>query len=219
MKRCFKPSKSCKVIHCSLHHFSDANQDGYGQVTYLRIVDEKGYIKGSLVMAKSRVPPTKFVSISRLELTAAARSIKVSTILRRGLIFHPTIKKYFWKDSKVVLCYVNNYAKRFEIFVANKSQLIGKNSNVNQWMYVNSRSNPADDSSREISPSNQEKVNRWLNGPEFLWLDESKWTTHGKKDVPEVDQDDPEIKIKLSVHVTSAVDEGITSTVQNKISS
>ena len=40
-----------------------------------------------------------------------------------------------------------------------------------------------------------------------------------KKDIPEVDQDDPEVKIKLSVHVTSAKDEGITSTAQNRISS
>ena len=219
MERCFKPSKFGKVIDCSLHHFSDASQDGYGQVTYLRIVDEKGYIKCSLVMAKSRVPPTKFVSIPRLELTAAALSIKVSAMLRRELAIHPTIKEYFWTDSEVVLGYVNNDAKRFKIFVANRVQLIRENSDVNQWMYVDSRSNPADDTSRGISPSNQEKVNRWLNGPEFLWLDESKWTTHGKKDIPEVDQDDPEVKIKLSVHVTSAGDEGITSTVQNRISS
>ena len=76
MERCFKPSKFGKVIDCSLHHFSDASQDGYGQVTYLRIVDEKGYIKCSLVMAKSRVPPTKFVSIPILELTAEALSTK-----------------------------------------------------------------------------------------------------------------------------------------------
>ena len=63
------------MIHCSLHHFSDASQDGYGEVTYLKIVDEKGYIKGSLVIAKSRVPPTKFVSILILELKASALSI------------------------------------------------------------------------------------------------------------------------------------------------
>ena len=31
---------------------------------------------------------------------------------------------------------------------------------------MDSRSNPADDTSREILPSNQEKVNKWLNGPE-----------------------------------------------------
>ena len=189
-------------------------------MTYLRIADEKGYIKCSLVMTKSRVPHAKFVSIPRLELTAAALSIKVSTMmLRRELTIHPTIKDYFRTDSEVELGYVNNDAKRFKIFVANRVRLIRENSAVNQWIYVESRSNPADDTSRGISLSNQEKINRWLNCPEFLWLDESKWTTHGKKDIPEVDQDDPEVKIKLSVHVTSAGDEGITSTVQNRISS
>ena len=95
IERCFKPSKFGKVIDCSLHHLSDASQDGYGQVTYLRIVDEKGYIKCSLVMAKSRVPPTKFVLIPRLKLTAAALSMKVSTMLTRELTIHPTIKEYF----------------------------------------------------------------------------------------------------------------------------
>ena len=55
MERCFKPSKFGKVINCSLLHFSDASQNGYGQLTYLRIVDEEGYIKCSLVMAKSRI--------------------------------------------------------------------------------------------------------------------------------------------------------------------
>ena len=80
-----------KVIDFSLHYFSNTSQDGYGQVTYLRIVDEKGYIKYSLVMAKSRVPPATFVSIPRLELTAVL-SIKVSNMLRRGLNIHPINK-------------------------------------------------------------------------------------------------------------------------------
>ena len=141
MERCFKPSKFGKVIDCSLHHFSDASQDGYGQMTYLRIVDEKGYINCSLVMTKSRVPLTKFVSIPRLELTATALSIKVSTMLRRELTIHPTIEEYFWTDNEVVLGYVNNDAKCFKIFVTNTVQLIRENSDVNQWMYVDSRSN------------------------------------------------------------------------------
>ena len=58
-------------------------------------------------------------------------------------------------------------------------------------MHVDSRSNLADNTSCGILPSNQERVSRWLNGPEFLWLDQSKWTTNGKKDIPGVDQDDP----------------------------
>ena len=126
----FQPSKFSKVIDCSLRHFSDASQDGSGQVTYLRKVDEKGYVKCILAMAKSRVPPTKFVSSPRLELTAAALSIKVSTILRRELTIHPTIKEYFWTDSEILLGYVNNNTKRFKISAANRVQLIRENSNV-----------------------------------------------------------------------------------------
>ena len=147
------------MIDCGLHHFSDTSQDGH-QVNNLRIVDEKGYIKCSLVMVKSRVPPTKFVSIPRLELAAAALSIKVSTILRRELTIHPTILEYFWTDNEVVLGYVNNNAKRFKIFVANMVMLIWENSDVNQWLYVDSKSNPVDNTSRGLLPSNQEKVNK-----------------------------------------------------------
>ena len=93
--------------------------------------------------------------------------------------------------------------------MTNIALLIQKNSDVNQWLHVDSRSNPTDDTSSAILPPNKEKVNRWLNGPEFLWLDESKLTTHGKKDISKVDQDDPEVKTKHSVHVTSAVNKGI----------
>ena len=81
-------------------------------------------------------------------------------MLRRELIIHPAIKECFWTDSEVALGYVNNDAKCFKIFVANRVQLIWENSDVNQWMNVDSRSNPADDTSHRISPSIQEKVSR-----------------------------------------------------------
>ena len=80
------------MIDCTLHHFSDASQDGYGKVSYLRLVDQKGMIHCALVMAKSRVTPIKFVSIPRLELDAAALSIKVSMTLRKKLTIHSKIK-------------------------------------------------------------------------------------------------------------------------------
>ena len=81
MKRCFKSPGFGKFSCCSLHHFTDASQNGYGQVSYLQLEYEKGSIHCSLVMGKSRVPPTKFVSIPRLELTAASLSVKVSVLL------------------------------------------------------------------------------------------------------------------------------------------
>ena len=53
-------------IRCSrqlqLHHFSDASEDGYGAVSYLRIVDDKGVPHSSFVLGKSRVAPLRVVS-------------------------------------------------------------------------------------------------------------------------------------------------------------
>ena len=71
-------------------------------------------------MRKSRAAPTKFVSIPRLELTAAAFSVKVSVLLRKELTIHPIINKSFYTGSQVVLGYMNSNAKRFKVSVANK---------------------------------------------------------------------------------------------------
>ena len=55
-------------------------------------MNEDGHIHGSLAMAKSRVTPLKFVSIPRLELTAAALSIKVSLLLKKKLTISTLIR-------------------------------------------------------------------------------------------------------------------------------
>ena len=63
----------------------------YIQVSYMRLVDENETIHCSLVMAKSRVPLTKVTSIPRLELTAAALSVKVYMMLKSKLTSYPLI--------------------------------------------------------------------------------------------------------------------------------
>ena len=40
MNRNFKPQGFEKIKGVSLHHFSDISQDGYGQVSYIRLMDE-----------------------------------------------------------------------------------------------------------------------------------------------------------------------------------
>ena len=88
--RCFKSPKFWRLIDCSLHHFSGASQDGYGQVSYLRLVDEDDHINSSLVIRKSRVTLLKFVSVPKLEFTAAALSVKVFLLLKRELTIWKT---------------------------------------------------------------------------------------------------------------------------------
>ena len=69
--RCYKPDNFGRVVNAQLHHFSDASVKGYGQCSYLRLVNENQKVHCSFVMGKSRVAPLKPVTIPRLELTAA----------------------------------------------------------------------------------------------------------------------------------------------------
>lgn len=82
--RCIKPSKFCKAINNSLHNFSYASVIGYGQFSYLRVVDKNEKIPCSLIMEKTRVAPKKFMSILRLEL-GVVLSAKISNMIKKEL--------------------------------------------------------------------------------------------------------------------------------------
>ena len=66
-----------------MHDFSDASENGYGQVVYVRLVNAIGKIHCSLVVGKSYVAPIKYTSITRLELAAPVLSMKMSAIIRK----------------------------------------------------------------------------------------------------------------------------------------
>ena len=102
-----------------LHHFSDASQEEYGQVSYLRIVNSKNEIHCCFLMGKTRFTLRKFTSISHLELTAAVLLAKCHKFIKKDLQLECT-HKTFWTDIKVVIGYIQNNTKRFENFVANR---------------------------------------------------------------------------------------------------
>ncbi|PFX14995.1 hypothetical protein AWC38_SpisGene20813 [Stylophora pistillata] len=108
--RCHKPQDFHEVKNIELHHFSDACQKGYGQCSYIRLVDEENRVHCSLVMGKSHVMPLKPVTIPRLELTATVVSSERSCMLRKELDY-TQMKEVFWTDSKTVLGYINNDAR------------------------------------------------------------------------------------------------------------
>ena len=56
--------------------------------------------------------------IPRMELVAAALSVKMSIFLRKELEI-PVNTEVVWTDSEVVLGYIKNETKRFKLFVAN----------------------------------------------------------------------------------------------------
>ena len=44
--RCYKPEGFGQVVSCSLHHFSDASENGYRQVVYVRLINATGKMFG-----------------------------------------------------------------------------------------------------------------------------------------------------------------------------
>ena len=126
---CIKPSNFRKIVNISLHNFSDASEIGYGQCSYLRVVDENENIQCSLIMGKAKVAPKKFVSIPKLELVAAVLSVKTSNMIKKELQLQQ-LDEYFWTDSRVVLGYIANDTKAFKTFVVKRVHMIQENSNV-----------------------------------------------------------------------------------------
>lgn len=121
--RCFVPTEFGQVESYELHHFADASVSGYGACAYLRVINSLDQVHCCLVMAKSRVTPTSVTTIPRLELSAAVVAVRVSDLLKTELEI-PNVEDFFWTDSTVVLGYVTNDARRFEVFVANRIQRI-----------------------------------------------------------------------------------------------
>ena len=153
-------------------------------------------------MAKSCVAPLKPVTIPRLELTATLVSVKISAILQRELEYDQ-ITEVFWTDSKVVIGYISNDARRFHIFIANRVQQIRDHTSPRQWKYVETDLNPADDASCGLYAKDLIKNSRWWNGPDFLWKPLEIQSSVGGAEPTCLAPDDPELK-KISAMTTQA---------------
>ena len=83
----------------------DASINGYGQCTYLRLVNKCDQVHCSFAVGKSWVTPLKNITVSRLELTAALVSTKVSSVLWQEPGYE-IVKELLWTDSQMALDYI-----------------------------------------------------------------------------------------------------------------
>ena len=187
--RCIKPAHYSDAV-LELHHFSDASEKAYGCCSYLRCIAKDGRIHTALILSKSRVTPIKPITIPRLELQAAVLATKVDALLRRELNLQLN-RSTFWVDSEIVLSYIQNSAKRFQVFVANRLSMIRRSTEIGQWRHIAGYDNPADIVSRGNIPDRM-VMESWMRGPSFLRLHRSEWTF--RDDAFNVANDDPEVK-------------------------
>lgn len=87
-----------------------------------------------------------------------------------------------WTDSKVVLGYINNETRGFHVFVADRVQQIRDyNTTPSQWLYIESKLNPADEASRDLKTNEIINNSRWIYGLDFLYEQREDW---GELDQP-----------------------------------
>ena len=161
--------------------------------------------------------PLRQVSIPRLELTAAVLSVKMSSPFLRNELKYDNIAEYFWSDSKVVLGYIANEARRFHVFVGNRVQQIRDVTEVDQWNYVQTKDNTADCASRGLTADSLVNSSTWFSEPQFLWS--SNWQEY--VDLNPIQRtcsnEDPEVK-KVTVLGTQAQEHQEGSDLERRVS-
>ncbi|KAL1259106.1 hypothetical protein QQF64_009683 [Cirrhinus molitorella] len=189
--------------------FSDASVKTISAVAYLRVESKDGLREVGFVLGKSRLAPSPDLTIPRLELCAAVMAVEIAEVISEEIEMEFNSIS-FYTDSKVVLGYIHNQSRRFNIYVNNRVQRIKQFTKPEQWHYVPSDENPADHGSRSVSASKLLSTT-WLTGPPFL---------HGKQPQAPEEQisfelfqpdDDKEIRPEVNTLSTSVSENSLRS--------
>lgn len=168
------------VVSLQLHGFSDASNDAYGAAVYVRAMNADGEIHVYLVSSKSRVAPTKGVTVARLELCGAVLLAQHILNIRNGIRFTSIASAdvVLWTDSEIVIHWLKNTTKRWKIFVANRIDDIQKFTKGSTWRHVGTNDNPADLVSRGKYPAELIDNDLWWHGPSWLSQSSVNWPNH-----------------------------------------
>ena len=121
LPRCLFPSEHT-VRRTELHTFSDASKEAFATVIFIRNVHEDGTVVTRFVMAKTKVAPSKTISVAKLEQQAALLGARVANSVQEALtrLVH---RRYFWTDSSSVRNWIRSTAAYYKPFVNHR---IGK---------------------------------------------------------------------------------------------
>ena len=96
--------------------------------------------------------------------------------------------------------------------MANRVSKIQDVTETSQWKYVNSNLNPADDASRGLTVQELSEGERWLKGPDFLWKSREHWPSKEEEKVPNILDDDPEVRKNAATTLTTFINDSTDNT-------
>ena len=195
--RCYVTCSLSQLINpVQLHIFVDASQAAYAAVAYLRLQTHSD-TRCVLVGSKTRVAPQKMLSIPRLELQAAVLGIR----LAKNMCDQHSIaitERFFWSDSRTVLCWLNSDHRRYRQFVAFRIGEILEDSSLKEWHWISTKMNVADEATKWTKKPELSSDSRWFTGPDFLRENMQCWPI--KDEIPtNVIDDSEEVRPHLVV--------------------
>ncbi|KAK0137358.1 hypothetical protein N1851_026443 [Merluccius polli] len=109
---------------------------------------------------------------------------KLATLIHRKLTL--TINQTsLWSDSTTVLTWLKSESCRFKVFVGTRVSEIQELTRLQDWRYVDTANNPADDVSRGKTLAELAGPNRWIQGPTFLRSPPEQWPSLPASEQPE----------------------------------
>ena len=158
------------VNNIEIHGFSDASERGFGAVVYLRIRTLDRF-QVSFAIARSRVAPTKKLTLPRLELLGNLLLARLVHDVKDALhLENKSFKTFYWSDSKVTIAWINSDPFKLKTFVCNRVTEI-QNLEAENWIHCPGTLNPADLISRGCLADKLIHYDYWLNGPSWLYDD------------------------------------------------
>ena len=165
--------KEVKIVSVQLHGFSDASEEAYARVVYLRSEDCVWKVHVALVAAKSKVAPIRCLTISRSELCV--------TLVLAQLLCH--VKEVFeislsdchaWTHSTILHnCLLGVHVGSRHMWGIVSSALLKLFPLI--VSHFSGVQNPPDCASRGLFPLELVSHDLWWNGCEWLYLDLSGW--------------------------------------------
>ena len=154
----------------------DGSQSAFCALVYVRCELKSGGFGCRLVAGKSRVAPTRKISVPRMELQAAVMGVRLASSVVDGLRFEVG-NKWFFTDNAAVLGMIRTPSGSFNEFVGTRvGEIKSKCDSDKEWFWLPTHMNLADMGTRtsttpaDLMPDTPYQVGmEWMRGPRADW--------------------------------------------------
>ncbi|XP_050339682.1 uncharacterized protein LOC126766009 [Bactrocera neohumeralis] len=171
------------------------------QILESTVTKINGRFQAGLLWKRDSVQLPDSYSMAERRLVGIKRSRLRNTTARdyrqRSFRYHSVAikKRLMWSDSKTVLSWIGSGTRRYKPFVAHRVAEILAATDANDWRWIPSEKNVADEATRPSTTFDSHPTSRWLNGPSFLTEEEVAWPT--SEGIPDLLEECEELRPKF----------------------